>query len=88
MDDTTIRISRAQNGFIVQVDDPDIKEDNMGDLTKGGKSVPWKDPTVKFTFTTAKDAAEFITTNISKMFPNEDASAFSKSFDMAAKDAK
>ena len=29
MDDTTIRISCAQNGYIVEVTDPDITEDNQ-----------------------------------------------------------
>lgn len=87
MDDTTIRISCAQNGYIVEVTDPDIKKDNRGaDLVKGGKTVPWRDPNVKFTFKTPKEVADFITTNIDKMFPDEDASAYASSFKMAAED--
>ena len=87
MDDTTIRITCAQNGYIVEVTDPDIKNDNMGaTLSKGGKDVEWRDPNVKFTFKTAKEVAEFITTNIDKMFPDEDASSYASSFKMAAED--
>jgi hypothetical protein len=87
MDDTTIRISCAQNGYIVEVTDPDIKKDNMGaDLVKGGKSVPWRDPNVKFTFATPQEAGKFITDNITKMFPDKDATSFASSFDMAAKE--
>ena len=87
MDDTTIRISCAQNGYIVEVDDPDIKADNKGaSLKKGGDMVEWKDPSVKFTFATAKEASEFIAENIDKMFPDEKETAFSTAFDMATKD--
>lgn len=89
MDDTTIRISCAANGYIVEVQDPDIKKDNQGaDLMKGGKSVPWKDPNVKFTFATPQDAADFIKANIEKLFPDDEQSSFSKTFDMASKDKK
>jgi len=89
MDDTTIRISSAANGYIVEVDDPDIKKDNAGaTLKKGGVDVAWRDPSVKFTFKTAKDAASFITDNIDKMFPDEKETSFSTSFDMAAKEDK
>lgn len=87
MDDTTIRISCAQNGYIVEVTDPDIKKDNEGaELEKGGKSVPWRDPNVKFTFATPVEAAKFITDNIEKLFPDKDSTSFSSSFDMAAKE--
>lgn len=89
MDDTTIRISCAQNGYIVEVTDPDIKKDNQGGtLSKGGKEVPWRDPNVKFTFKTAKEVAAFITTNIDKMFPDGEETSYASSFDMAAKEDK
>jgi hypothetical protein len=85
MDDTRIRISKAQNGYIVEVTDPDIQKDNReADLVKGGKTVPWRDPDVKFTFATAKEVAEFITTNIDKMFPDNDSAAYSKAFEVAS----
>lgn len=85
MDDTTIRISVAQNGYIVEVTDPDIKQDNRNaSLSKGGKVVPWRDPNVKFTFTTPDEVAKFITDNIDKMFPDAGDSAYSKAFDVAA----
>lgn len=86
MDDTTIRISCAQNGYIVEVTDPDIKKQNRegSTLEKGGKYVPWKDPNVKFTFKTPAEVAKFITDNIGKMFPDGDETSYSKSFDLAA----
>lgn len=87
MDDTRIRISKAQNGYIVEVTDPDIKKKNReSDLTKGGKVVPWRDPDVKFTFKTAKEVATFITTNIDKMFPDDADTAYSKAFDVASEE--
>lgn len=87
MDDTTIRISKAQNGYVVEVTDPDIKKQNReSDLMKGGKSVPWRDPNVKFTFATPKEVSDFITTNIDKMFPDDSATAFSSAFDVASKE--
>jgi hypothetical protein len=88
MDDTTIRISCAQNGYIVEVTDPDIKKQNReGEmtLTKNGKVTPWRDPHVKFTFKTPKEVADFITTNIDKMFPDDDDTAYSTAFDVASK---
>lgn len=87
MDDTTIRISCAQNGYIVEVTDPDITKDNRGaDLMKGGKTVPWRDPNVKFTFKTPKEVAAFITTNIDKMFPDAEETSYASSFKMAAEE--
>lgn len=86
MDDTVIRISCAQNGYIVEITDPDIKSDNASaNLMKGGKTVPWRDPNVKFTFETPPEVAKFITTNIGKMFPDSNQTAYSKAFDLAAK---
>lgn len=85
MDDTTIRISCAQNGYVVEVTDPDIKKDNQSaNLEKGGKTVPWRNPNVKFTFKTSKEVAKFISDNIEKLFPDEDEQAYSKAFDLAA----
>lgn len=85
MDDTRIRISRAQNGFIVEVTDPNIKKQNRNaDLSKGGKIVPWRDPDVKFTFTTASEVSDFIKTNIGKMFPDDDDAAYSTAFKVAS----
>lgn len=88
MDDTTIRISCAQNGYIVELTDPDIKKDNMAgtSLSKGGKNVPWRDPHVKFTFKTTDEVKQFLDDNLDKMFPDSDESSYSSSFDLAAKD--
>lgn len=87
MDDTTIRISCAQNGYVVEVTDPDIKKENRkSSLSKGGSEVTWRDPNVKFTFKTPKEVAKFITDNIDKMFPDADEQAYSKAFDLAAKE--
>lgn len=90
MDDTTIRISCAQNGYIVEVTDPDIKKQNRegSTLEKGGKYIPWKDPNVKFTFKTPEEVAQFITTNIGKMFPDSGETSYSKSFDVAVQAEK
>lgn len=85
MDDTSIRISKAQNGYAVDVTDPDIRKDNRNaDLVKGGKHIPWRDPNVKFVFKTPAEVAKFITDNIDKMFPDGD--EYSTSFSLAAKD--
>ena len=88
MDDTTIRISCAQNGYTVEVTDPDIKKENdKRYLTKGGMDVPWKDPHVKFVFKTPAEVAKFITGNIDKLFPDDD--EYSSAFDLAvSNDAK
>lgn len=87
MDDTTIRISCAQNGYIAEVTDPDIKKQNSDrdmSLNKGGKYVPWKDPNVKFTFKTKPELAKFITDNIDRLFPDDDESSYSTAFKVAS----
>jgi hypothetical protein len=90
MDDTTIRISCAQNGYIIEVTDPDIKKQNQKrdmSLSKNGADVPWRDPHVKFTFKSPAEVAKFITTNIDRMFPDSD--EYSTAFDLeVAKDSK
>lgn len=87
MDDTSIRIGCAKNGYTVEVTDPDIRKQNRSsDLRKDGKIVPWRDPNVKFVFKTPAEVAKFITDNIDKMFPDSDDDSYGTSFAIAAKE--
>lgn len=72
----SIRIERAQNGFVVCMDDPAI-------VAKNRKSDgPYQDPEQQFVFDDEDDLIEFITKNLSKIIPDKK-DDFASSFDIA-----
>jgi hypothetical protein len=71
-----IRIERAQNGFVVSMDDPEIMAKNR--KTDG----PYRDPEVQFVFDDEAEVIAFLTKNLNKIIPPED-DEYSSSFDAA-----
>lgn len=71
-----IRIERAQNGFCVYIDDPEIIKKNQE------SDGPWTDPEVEFVFDDEAEVIAFITKNLGKLMP-DGKDEFSSSFDAA-----
>jgi hypothetical protein len=75
-----IRIERAQNGFVVRMDDPAI-------IVKNRKSDgPYVDPEQQFVFDDEAGVIAFLTKNLSKIAPDKD--DYATSFDTAVKDSE
>jgi hypothetical protein len=74
---SSIRIERAQNGFVVCMDDPAI-------VTKNAKSTGlYSNPERQFVFDDEADVIEFITKNLDKIIPPKK-DEYETSFDTAA----
>lgn len=78
---TTIRIERVQNGYVMEITDPEIVKANK-DKESYGKG--WRDPDVKYSFDESSELLEFLSKNIDKALPMDE---FSASFDAAVKEA-
>lgn len=74
----SIRIERAQNGFVVCMDDPAIVKANRE------SDGPWKDPQQSFVFDDKAGVIEFLTNNLDKIIP--DGEDYESSFDAAVKE--
>jgi hypothetical protein len=75
----SIRIERAQNGFVVCMDDPAI-------IAKNQKSDgPYRSPERQFVFDDEAGVIAFITKNLDKIIPEKD--EYATSFDTAAKES-
>jgi hypothetical protein len=76
---TSIRIERAQNGFVVCIDDPEI-------VAKNKKSTgTYLNPERQFVFDDEAGVVAFITKNLDKVIsPKKD--EYETSFDVAAKE--
>jgi hypothetical protein len=63
VDDTTIRISKRAERLHRRRHGPRHPQGQPPRQiwSKAGKYIPWKDPNVKFTFTTPAEVAKFIT---------------------------
>ena len=72
----SIRIERAQNGFVVCMNDPEIIAKNQ--KSKGA----WKNPERQFVFDDEDDVIKFLTKNLDKIIPSKE-DDYSTSFDMA-----
>ena len=73
---SSLRIERAQNGFVVCMDDPEI-------IAKNRKSDgPYVNPEQQFVFDDEDDLIEFITKNLDKIIPAK-GDDFATSFDIA-----
>jgi hypothetical protein len=72
----SIRIERAQNGFVVCMDDPEIRAKN--EKSKG----PWQNPERQFVFDDEEDVIKFLTKNLDKIIPPK-GDDYDTSFDMA-----
>lgn len=76
----SIRIERAQNGFLVCMDDPAI-------VTKNQKSDgPYTDPERQFVFDDEAEVIAFITKNLDKIIPAKK-DDFASSFDAAVEES-
>jgi hypothetical protein len=76
----SIRIERAQNGFVVSMDDPVIVAKNQK------SSSQYVDPELQFVFDDEADVVAFITKNLDKIIPPEK-DDFATSFDAAVKES-
>ena len=76
----TIRIERVQNGYVMEITDPDIVKANKGKESYGKG---WRDPDVKYTFEESDDLVEFLRKNIDKALPMDE---YDSSFDAAVKE--
>ena len=74
----SIRIERAQNGFVVCMEDPAIVKANRE------SDGPWKDPMQQFVFDDKEGVIKFLTANLDKIVPDED--DYDSSFDAAVKE--
>lgn len=72
----SIRIERAQNGFVVCMDDPAIVAKNQ--KSKGA----WQNPERQFVFDDEDDVLKFLTKNLDKIIPPK-GDDFDSSFDAA-----
>ena len=75
----SIRIERAQNGFVVCMDDPAIAKQNRE------SDGPWKDPMQQFVFDDKDGVLKFLTKNLDKIVP-DDEDDYDSSFDAAVKE--
>lgn len=77
----SIRIERAQNGYVVCMDDPKI-------IAKNRKSSgPYVDPERQFVFEDEDDVVAFITKNLDKIMPDKK-DDYATSFDMAVEESE
>ncbi len=87
--DEFLRVSRFDNGFLVEIKDPGIvkynkKNDSVDDYKK---RKPYRDPWRTFVFPTAQKAQAFMAANLDKAIvaaKTEDTSEFETAFDLAA----
>jgi len=77
MDKPSIMIERAENGFEVEVKDPDIIE-------KNNNSDRWRDPCVSFVFKTLEEVQTFLTENAEKYMAAK-TDAYAEGFNKATK---
>lgn len=80
MGDYCCRIERLNNGFEVEMKDPEIVKANNKRSGKSNEPAPWKDPYVSFAFTTKEEVLKFLEKNLDKALPDD---TYSTSFDAA-----
>jgi hypothetical protein len=76
----SIRIERAQNGYVVCVDDPKIAAKNRK------SDGPYVDPERQFVFDDESEVIAFITKNLDKIIPDKK-DDFASSFDAAVEES-
>lgn len=81
MSDYSIRIERLANGFTVETKDPDIVKANEAPNRKSGT---YKDPYVKYAFSTPAEVHKFIKDHMERCLPVVK-DEFTDSFNKAAK---
>ena len=65
MSDTTLKIEKMENGYEVEICDPDIMEQN----DKNSKNAMWKDPWKSYAFGTVEEVAKFVSIHLGKLKP-------------------
>lgn len=87
-----VRIDRKANGYCVQVTDPAIvAKNNKRDSKVGGGYIPYISPEREYIFKTVAEVNTFLTKNLDKALPKDEAvdsfeSAFDKAAEAASKD--
>lgn len=82
--DGQVKIGRAQNGFMISMNDPKIVAANKKrDLSRSNRDTiePYRDPERVYVFDDIKELTTFIEQNLETALPKDD---FSSSFDAAA----
>jgi hypothetical protein len=77
----SIRIERAENGYVVCMDDPAIVAKNR--KSDGGPQ-PYVDPERQYVFDDVAGVVAFLTKNLDKIAPSKD--DYASSFDAAIKE--
>lgn len=80
-----VRIDRKANGYCVQVTDPAIVAKNNKRDSSKGPYTPYQSPEREYVFKTVTQVVDFITKNLDKALPKDDAAdSFESAFDKAA----
>jgi hypothetical protein len=76
---TVAEIRSIANGFVVRVDDPEVRKANQD------PKAPWQDPSKEYSFTTVEKALAWIKANIATLTADldEDGDEFGASFKRA-----
>jgi len=74
MDEGSVRIKRAENGFEVCMIDPEVRKKNM---ESDGR---YEDPEKRYVFKTRDEVMEFLQENMDKLMPDMD-DGMGKEFD-------
>lgn len=83
MSDTLLKIEKMENGFEVEICDPDIMEQNE----KNSKNAQWKDPWKSYAFGTVEEVTAFVQKHLGKLKPPPSADAeYASAFKSATKE--
>lgn len=80
MGECVIKIERLNNGWEVEMTDPEIVKQNQKP-SKGNSYTPYKDPKVAYAFKKKEEVVKFISANLEKAMPMDE---YESSFDEAA----
>jgi len=83
MSDTLLKIEKMENGYEVEICDPDIMEQNE----KNSKNAQWRDPWKSYAFGTVEEVAKFVSIHLGKLKPPPGADEeYAAAFKSATKD--
>jgi len=84
MDRYVCRIERLNNGYEVELTDPQIVAANNKRDNSGTRVGQWRDPKVGYVFKTVKEVTDFLSKNLDKAMPLDE---YGSSFDSAVAEA-
>ena len=85
MDNCILKIEKLENGYEVEIVDPDIREANSKP-SKSGKYVPYEDPWKGFAFTDVDSMLKFIKEKIPALHPLDEDEEYSEAFATSVKE--